>query len=182
MTTYRSINIGNNYCDFRCNNEECNFDGGDCIDYEAYVGCPPPGSFCTANKIANRACDVGCNNEECLWDDGACESSTFSLSSGSCTIVDTHCLQSPNYPSHYGNNQGCQATVLRDDVISSVAFNTESGYDELRIGSRYFDGSEGPDNFQASIRLFIRPRRAGAGCVLRRTSRVKNSSMRFRIW
>ena len=75
-------NIGNMQCDPACNNEECDFDGGDCHQEEAesdsgltlieqnieaicLEGCPQV-------NIGNMQCDPACNVKECDFDGGDC--------------------------------------------------------------------------------------------------------------
>lgn len=65
--------------------------------------------------------------------------------SGPCSIVDG-CIQSPNYPSNYSDNQRC--TILVNDALARpievVSFATEYGYDKLFINGRPFSGRKKP--------------------------------------
>ena len=58
----------NSRCDSECNNEDCLFDGNDCLP-------SPPRcnheNYCGAH-FANGHCDEGCNTEACEWDGGDC--------------------------------------------------------------------------------------------------------------
>ncbi|KAH3761206.1 hypothetical protein Pelo_6979 [Pelomyxa schiedti] len=89
-------------CQWACNNEECNWDGGKCSPYcalnclNSYVGdggCYPPCYFpscdydggdcdgetfcsdgCASWMIGNGNCDTACQTEACLYDSGDCDS------------------------------------------------------------------------------------------------------------
>jgi len=65
--------------------------------------------------------------------------------SGPCTIRDG-CIQSPNYPENYSNNQRC--TILVNETLAKpievVSFNTEYGYDKMYINGRPFSGRRNP--------------------------------------
>ena len=65
----------NGVCNIGCNNEGCQFDGGDCAqlcDFE----------ICTPDLIGNGYCDLECNNKNCMYDFGECklENEEFKLS------------------------------------------------------------------------------------------------------
>ncbi|KAH3762052.1 hypothetical protein Pelo_6112 [Pelomyxa schiedti] len=53
--------IGNRQCDSWCMTEECNYDGGDCGDWN-----------CAAADWGNGMCDWECANADCAWDGGDC--------------------------------------------------------------------------------------------------------------
>lgn len=55
----------------------------------------------------------------------AAEGGPFEIESGSCTIDDSGCVLSPNYPSDYTNNQNCVIKVLETVKLDVVAFHTE---------------------------------------------------------
>jgi hypothetical protein len=72
----------------------------------------------------------------------------FTVVSGSCTTSGL-CFQSVNYPNNYGNSETCSIQVQSvgtGEELSSVAFNTESGYDKLTIGGIIYQGTTGPSN------------------------------------
>mmetsp|Transcript_11457 Transcript_11457/g.29242 ORF Transcript_11457/g.29242 Transcript_11457/m.29242 type:complete len:590 (-) Transcript_11457:93-1862(-) len=56
--------IGDGECDERCNNEACNFDGGDCP-----LPCAPG---CGISQPGDGICDEACNNEACSFDNDDC--------------------------------------------------------------------------------------------------------------
>ena len=94
--------VGDNYCDDANNNEECEYDGGDCCGYEVntmfcdYCECLDPAFNDTIattitptdnytmpttitptgclvpSWVDDNYCDDGNNNEECEWDGGDC--------------------------------------------------------------------------------------------------------------
>jgi len=63
-------NISNDECDGGIlNSIECNFDGGDCLDFNtAWPKCDVPNAF----KVGDGECDVLYNKEECGYDGGDC--------------------------------------------------------------------------------------------------------------
>ena len=67
----------------------------------------------------------------------------FNLS-GPCTSTGG-CVQSPNYPNNYGNDEFCEI-LAPDQPFYSVHFATESGYDYLTVGGQAFSGTSGPPN------------------------------------
>merc|ERR1711920_146868 len=67
---------------------------------------------------------------------------TWTVSGTGCTKVG-NCIQSNNHPSEYGDNEAC--TIDANQVAFTVeAFNTEEGYDFLRVGGIAYSGSNGP--------------------------------------
>ena len=72
---------GNGYCDDWSNNEECDWDGGDCcgnyVDTKFCIKCEcrAPNfevKQCNYKQIGNGICNDELNNEECKWDGGDC--------------------------------------------------------------------------------------------------------------
>eukprot|EP01084_Bolivina_argentea_P029525 54831_1 len=62
VTTLCSPSLyGNGRCDMRCNFEECDWDGGDCMQlcFSKQI------TNCTEEKLMNNKCDNGCNNKYC---------------------------------------------------------------------------------------------------------------------
>jgi hypothetical protein len=74
----------------------------------------------------------------------------FVVEEGDCTTSGS-CFQSPNYPNFYGSSQSCTIKVQKAGVLSSVGFNTESGYDILTIGGTAYHGTSGPYNVAVSV-------------------------------
>jgi len=68
---------------------------------------------------------------------------TFEVSSGTGCTKTGNCIQSNNHPGNYGNNEQCTITAVEVD-ITVEAFNTESRYDFLTMGSTSYSGSSGP--------------------------------------
>jgi hypothetical protein len=64
---------------------------------------------------------------------------------GNCTTVG-YCVQSPNYPKPYGNDQSCTIEIKKDlrARLTGMLFNTEKGADKLTINGEAFSGSDGP--------------------------------------
>jgi len=72
-------------------------------------------------------------------------SGMWKVLSGDCAMVDG-CIQSPNYPESYGDNQHC-IIAINDTVakpISVEAFSTESWYDYLTVNGYYYSSTDGP--------------------------------------
>jgi hypothetical protein len=66
----------------------------------------------------------------------------YTVSSGPChTNSDGSCFYTPNYPSHYGNNQDCNIQVNLPTGLDVVAFDTESGYDRLTLHGTIYQGN-----------------------------------------
>ncbi len=59
---------GDGACDADCNNPECNFDGGDCVE------CSPN---CFLNSVNNAFCDLSCYNPACNFDGNDCRKCFF---------------------------------------------------------------------------------------------------------
>ena len=77
----------------------------------------------------------------------------FTVDSGQCTVAsDATCFRSPNYPSRYNDHDICRITVTAHEqvTLSVVAFNTESGYDRLRVAGVWYEGTIGPDGIQVA--------------------------------
>merc|ERR1719410_1832157 len=70
---------------------------------------------------------------------------SFHVDSGSCKVdVQTGCVTSPSYPSHYSDNQACSFTASGKGTFSAKDFQTERGYDKLLIMNETYDGSNSP--------------------------------------
>ena len=81
--------IGNNWCDDETNNENCNFDGGDCCGLYVQTNyCKE--CLCHENctesyeLVANGQCNDETNNADCSFDGGDC--------CGSCKNTD-YCIE-----------------------------------------------------------------------------------------
>ena len=69
----------------------------------------------------------------------------FSITSGNCSTTNSgRCIQSPNFPQNYGNNQACEISVRENIVLHVSAFNTESRFDTLTINDEEYSGASGP--------------------------------------
>ena len=77
---YCELNGGNGFCEHALNNEECNYDGGDCCEDSCIDGtfdcgavpfdCIDPQFACEG--IGDGLCDPNNNNRYCLFDKGDC--------------------------------------------------------------------------------------------------------------
>ena len=87
---------------------------------------------------------------------------------GKCTTTGA-CFQSPNYPNNYGVHDSCDIrvqSVSDGEKLFSLAFNTESGHDKLRVGTiqrAYYSGTTGPSNVAVSVNTIIRWNSDGSG-------------------
>jgi len=68
---------------------------------------------------------------------------TWEVTSGTGCTMTGNCIQSNNHPGDYGNNEDCTINAYEVD-ITVAAFNTESGYDFLRMGGTPYSGTSGP--------------------------------------
>ena len=68
--------IGSGYCSQVNNNEECDWDGGDCCHDVNSNQCLEPNGFempqCDWKQMKNGICNDESNTEECKWDGGDC--------------------------------------------------------------------------------------------------------------
>ena len=78
--------IGDGYCDQACNNKDCNFDAGDCIntppnqlsnnnndhDHSNQVTATYCTHMCPDTWLGDKICDKTCNNIQCAYDGGDC--------------------------------------------------------------------------------------------------------------
>jgi len=67
-----------------------------------------------------------------------------------CTVDAQGCASSLNYPQAYGNNERCTITISVPGAIHVEGFNTETGYDKLRISGTDYDGTGPPEGLIAS--------------------------------
>lgn len=71
---------------------------------------------------------------------------TWKVVSGNCTLDESMCASSPNYPAEYPANQGCQIDVGPNmGPITVVNFTTEAGFDVLTVNGRPYSGFGGPE-------------------------------------
>jgi len=73
---------------------------------------------------------------------------TWTVASGDC-VISGDCLESPNYPEEYGNEQACTILVSPSNTmaIEVSAFQTEENFDHVSVDGNWFSGGEdqGPD-------------------------------------
>lgn len=71
----------------------------------------------------------------------------FEVKSGPCELTnfDT-CVQSPNYPKGYGNNEYCEIQGSPGAAVQTTSFQTEHGFDFMKIDGASYHGGKGPDN------------------------------------
>jgi len=64
---------------------------------------------------------------------------------GNCTTIG-YCVQSPNYPQKYGNDQGCNITLNQSvrPRVTGMMFSAESNYDVLTVNGQEYSGTTGP--------------------------------------
>ena len=66
--------------------------------------------------------------------------------SGSACVVKGSCVSSGNYPNAYDNNETCVVHLDGEIPISVIALNTESKYDWLMIGGKWYSGEKDPQS------------------------------------
>lgn len=75
------------------------------------------------------------------------KASYFTVTEGPCTLnADATCVMSPNYPKNYGDSQKCDIQVVPGAVVQTTSFETERGYDFMKIDGVPYHGSKGPDS------------------------------------
>ena len=67
----------------------------------------------------------------------------WTIVSGNC-VVDRNCVQSPNFPDRYDNNDSCEFRAAEGFAVTSEDFNTERFYDTLTVNGISFSGDCGP--------------------------------------
>jgi len=70
----------------------------------------------------------------------------FIVLSGECTVDDSHCAQSPNYPSDYAADQSCSIAVNAEkaEPILVLDFDTEADWDIMTINGLDYSGATEP--------------------------------------
>merc|ERR1719379_337723 len=70
----------------------------------------------------------------------------WKVTEGPCVKDAAGCIQSPNYPSQYGNNEQCTIVVTESIAVPIVVekFKTEKRYDKLTVDGVVYDGTDGP--------------------------------------
>jgi len=70
---------------------------------------------------------------------------TWTVESGPCA-QEGRCISSPNFPNSYGNGEICRISVPSGmGPISIETFDTERGYDMLRVNGEAYHGSRSPE-------------------------------------
>jgi hypothetical protein len=120
--------------------------------------------------IVNFAVDMndGCGRKaHCNLDNHSCEATGKSQAPGSppssiftvdgpCTVDkngDEECVSSPNYPSSYPSKTQCKITVPSGTALSAAKFDTEAGYDKLKVNGRSYSGRIGPSNVKVTAEI-----------------------------
>lgn len=95
--------FNNSKCNKECNNEDCLYDGFDCLNEQNE--CNPFYEKYCRQHFANGHCDKGCNTAECDWDGGDCDSDNKDTAKGVLILI----LLIP--PEEFPN---VRATLLRE--------------------------------------------------------------------
>merc|ERR1719189_1422395 len=69
---------------------------------------------------------------------------TWTIDGSGCVADGASCISSLNHPGNYGNNQVCNIVLAGSVSITVSAFDTESGYDYLRMGGNSYSGTCAP--------------------------------------
>ena len=97
----------NGECSQMCNNADCQFDGGDCIQLCHF-------DKCDYKLLGNGVCDEGCNTEYCNYDEY------------DCVELDNYDLCQSTFDEH-----GCNATWINDGWCDgNCRYIPQCGYDE----------------------------------------------------
>ena len=81
-----------------------------------------------------------------------------SAGTGCHTAQSGHCVQSPNYPNDYNDDDHCTITISAEASLSATHFDTESSsYDYIKIGhnSHRYGGSNGPMNVHVTSQTTV---------------------------
>merc|ERR1719232_2425948 len=72
---------------------------------------------------------------------------------GSGCRMEGDCINSLNHPGNYGNGEACNVQLWGDIPLRFDAFDTESGYDILRVGGTDYSGTSGPppDSYSGAL-------------------------------
>jgi len=111
-------------------------------------------NVCTDSNglVCNSPTDT-CSHPPCTVTDGSAANNAICASGSGCTIIG-NCFESLNFPNDYGSDESCSVTVQRvlaGETLYSVAFNTESWWDKLIVGSTTYSGTSGPSNVTVSV-------------------------------
>merc|ERR1719499_135665 len=110
-----------------------------------------------SNALTGYITDARTDNDYFLWVGGSANMpptpaptpapppGTWVLSGTGCEMDGT-CVQSKNYPSNYGNNEACTVDLYGEIPLDFEAFDTESRYDILTVGSAGYSGTSAPSN------------------------------------
>ena len=122
--------VGNGLCNEETNNNECNFDGGDCC----------PNSF----LISNGYCNDETNKIECNYDGGDCCVNVDKEHCTECTCFGVGFITSPGFPGEYSRSLDLiwhiEVGIQQIIEIGFIAFDLEEttsctnyGWDSLTI-------------------------------------------------
>ncbi|CAK8990807.1 Transmembrane protease serine 9 (Polyserase-I) (Polyserine protease 1) (Polyserase-1) [Cleaved into: Serase-1 [Durusdinium trenchii] len=75
---------------------------------------------------------------------------------GPCTMDDSDCILSPNFPGNYSAKQAC---IIAVNVTAAVAiqvqsFSTEEAYDSLLVNCKTYSGKEGPQGITPDTNIY----------------------------
>ena len=111
----------------------------DTLLYDPWCPCFDPETGSNAHNPSTVFCDA----------EAVCPAATplptFTIISGPCSTSEQGtCVQSPNYPSDYGANEGCEISASAAGSLRTEAFSTEAEYDKITIGAETYSGTTGP--------------------------------------
>lgn len=74
------------------------------------------------------------------------DGSMWAVSSGPCAKDSAGCITSPHYPANYKADEKCVIAIDENKMkrVTATNFNTEWGYDVLKINAISYSGSSGP--------------------------------------
>lgn len=125
---------GDGICDDPCNNERCNYDGGDCdkplsTDEPADPSCI---CACSAEQLDNRICDEACNSLQCMYDGGDCTASPTKLT----TSTDNPSTDNPSTkascPLEFNCPTNAENGICDPDCYSDICGNDGGDCDEIK--------------------------------------------------
>ena len=97
----------------------------------------------TTSTVLSTTSTVLSTTSTVLGSDGCF--TTLTVLSGDCAASSQNCVTSGNFPSNYGNQEGCLIATAAG-FISATSFHTESGFDKFIVSDTEYDGTSGPQD------------------------------------
>ena len=125
------------------------------IDGHAYSGSSgsPQGSTSSGIILWSTSADTTAGGWQMCTANGLKRGENFAVLSGPCTST-AGCVQSPNFPSDYGNSELCEI-MAPEKALYFTSFSTEGDHDVLTIDGQAYSGSSGPPQGSTSSGIIL---------------------------